>query len=81
MKDCKHCYNAFTKHKMPCSCTCHRPASDRLTPKEIKAWCEKTLLRFCDKPSDGWASDLTHYDVIDLMYKSYKRGYQDALGG
>lgn len=51
-------------------------AEDRLTPKEIKAWCEKTYWNILDTSNkDG--RDI----IIALMMKSYKRGYQDALSG
>lgn len=52
-------------------------SNDRLTPKEIKAWC----LRLYWKELES--SKHTHYRdlLVNLMYKSYKRGYQDALGG
>lgn len=50
--------------------------SSRLTPKQIKAWCRKTYWNMID------TSNKDERDIIlDLMYKSYKRGYQDALSG
>lgn len=51
-------------------------ASDRYTPKEIKAWCKKTL---CNHPRYFYG--LSNDDILKIMYKTYKRGYQDALGG
>lgn len=52
--------------------------SSRLTPKEIKAWCEKTLNKYIkERLHVAYGND----DVYELMYKAYKRGYQDALSG
>lgn len=55
-------------------------ASDRLTPKEIKAWCEKKAIITFPKLKKE-VNSLALKSMVDLMYKTYKRGYQDALGG
>ncbi len=47
-------------------------SDDRLTPKEIKAWCYKLLYKY---------GKYIDEDTVELMYKAYKRGYQDALSG
>lgn len=54
-------------------------STDRLTPKQIKAWCWKEFDKL--NVTNNTYEYLLPDEVILLMYKSYKRGYQDALGG
>lgn len=49
---------------------------DRTTPKEIKEWCEKLY----DKELEKFTGNSREF-IVTLMFKSHKRGYNDALSG
>lgn len=53
---------------------------DRFTPKEIKAWCKEVIIKKYGA-DDSCVLVLTDEAMVELMYKAYKRGYQDALSG
>lgn len=53
-------------------------SNDRHTNKQLKEWCYLTILKYVNKKP---TKELIYADMIDLMYKAYKRGYQDALSG
>lgn len=53
-------------------------SDDRLTPNEIKAWCRKALIRYLKKESKmAYGND----DIVNLMYKAYKRCQMDERSG
>lgn len=62
-------------------------ADDRCTKKEIEAWCLKTFKMYLEKdyklPYSEIDAPARHYQdhFVELMVKSYRRGYKDALSG